>query len=326
MSDLLSVDRLSLNARAGSERRALVEHLTFGVGEGETLALVGESGSGKSITALAVTGLLPEPAVTVGGGRIEFGGVNLLELSRKERRRLAGSEIAMVFQEPMTALNPVIRIGEQIVEMILAHEKVDRRTAASRACELLEAVRMPDPVARFRAYPHQLSGGQRQRVVIAVALACRPRLLIADEPTTALDVTVQAHILTLLREIQSEYGMSMLFISHDLGVVANIADRVVVMYCGQAVESASMRDIFREPSHPYTRGLLDCIPDLARNCGELQAIRGRMPSSWEPLDACRFAPRCPLAEDLCKRTVPPPTSIGPEHAANCHFAGFGSKK
>ena len=245
MNPLLSIRELVLETPAGARgRRMLVDHLSFSVTEGESLALVGESGSGKSITALAIMGLLPEPAVTVGVGCIELGGADLLALSRRERRATTGRDVAMIFQEPMTSLNPVMRIGDQIVEMIRAHEAVGRRAARARAAELLAAVRMPEPAARLRAYPHQLSGGQRQRtmIAIAIALACRPKLLIADEPTTALDVTVQTHILSLLRELQAESGMGMLFITHDLGVVANVADRVAVIYCGQLAESAPVHD------------------------------------------------------------------------------------
>ena len=321
MNPLLCVRELVLEAHAGDRTRMLVDHLSLSVTEGESLALVGESGSGKSITALAIMGLLPEPVVTVGGGCIELGGADLLALSRHERRAITGRDVAMVFQEPMTSLNPVMRIGDQIVEMIRAHEPVGRRAARARAAELLAAVRMPEPAARLRAYPHQLSGGQRQRVMIAIALACRPRLLIADEPTTALDVTVQAHILSLLRELQAESGMAMLFITHDLGVVANVADRVAVMYCGQLAESAPVGELFRRPSHPYTRGLLGCIPEPTRHGGALATIPGQLPAPTDVLTACRFAPRCPLADEGCERTPPPAAHLAAGHLACCHHPG-----
>ena len=319
MNDLISVNDLVLNSGSGGRTRAIVDRLSISISRGESLALVGESGSGKSMSALAMMGLLPEPSVTVGGGSILFRGSDLLVMPRRDRRHITGRDIAMVFQEPMTSLNPVMRIGDQIVEMIRAHASVGRRAAMERAAELLAAVRMPEPAARLRAWPHQLSGGQRQRVMIAIALACRPKLLIADEPTTALDVTVQAQILSLLRELQREMGMAMLFITHDLGVVANVADRVAVMYCGRIVETGSVGDIFRNPSHPYTRGLLDCIPNAARRGAELVAISGQMPSPWETLAACRFAPRCPLADEYCRSVPPPETVVGEGHLAQCHY-------
>ena len=324
MSTLLSIRELVLDGRPGGRPRALVDRLSITISQSESLALVGESGSGKSITALAVMGLLPEPAVTVGGGSVEFRGADLLAMPRRERRRITGRDIAMIFQEPMTSLNPVMRVGDQIVEMIRTHERVGRHAATARAVELLAAVRMPEPAARLRAWPHQLSGGQRQRVMIAIALACRPKLLIADEPTTALDVTVQAQILSLLRELQREMNMAMLFITHDLGVVANIADRVAVMYCGRIVESGPVREIFRRPSHPYTRGLLDCIPGAARPGEDLITIPGQLPAPGETLAPCRFAPRCPRADDRCRSIPPPEALVTAGHVAHCHHPGdFG---
>ena len=308
MNALMCMHELVLEGQTGGLPRTIVDRLSISIAPGESLALVGESGSGKSLTALALMGLLPEPSVTVAGGSIRFRDTDLLAMAPRERRRITGREIAMVFQEPMTSLNPVMRAGDQIVEMIRAHEKVGRRAATARAAELLAAVRMPDPAARLRAWPHQLSGGQRQRVMIAIALACRPKLLIADEPTTALDVTVQAQILALLGELQREMNMAMLFITHDLGVVANVADRVAVMYSGRIVESGPVRDIFRRPSHPYTRGLLECIPGRARPGEELVAIPGQLPAPGEALAPCRFAPRCPRADERC-RSVPPPEAL-----------------
>ena len=321
MNSLMSMHELVLNGHAAGRPRAIVDRVSISISQGESLALVGESGSGKSLTALALMGLLPEPSVTVGGGGIQFRGADLLAMPGRERRRIAGREIAMIFQEPMTSLNPVMRVGDQIVEMIRAHEKVGRLAAMARAVDLLAAVRMPDPTTRLRAWPHQLSGGQRQRVMIAIALACRPKLLIADEPTTALDVTVQAQILALLRDLQREMNMAMLFITHDLGVVANIADRVAVMYCGRIVESGPVRDIFRRPSHPYTRGLLDCIPGAARPGEDLVTIPGQLPAPGETLAPCRFAPRCPLASERCRSIAPPVALIGTGHVAHCHHPG-----
>ena len=329
MSALVSVHELVLEGPAGSRTggrggggpRTIVDRLSLSIAPGESLALVGESGSGKSLTALALMGLLPEPSVTVGGGGIRFREADLLAMAPRERRRITGREIAMIFQEPMTSLNPVMRAGDQIVEMIRAHEKVGRRAATARAGKLLAAVRMPDPDARLRAWPHQLSGGQRQRVMIAIALACRPTLLIADEPTTALDVTVQAQILSLLRRLQREMGMAMLFITHDLGVVANVADRVAVMYCGRIVESGPVRDLFRRPSHPYTRGLLECIPGRARPGEDLVAIPGQLPAPGETLAPCRFAPRCPSADTRCRCIPPPEALVAAGHVAYCHHPG-----
>ena len=321
MSTLMSIRELVLGSESGGRPRSIVDRVSISVSEGESLALVGESGSGKSITALAIMGLLPEPSVTVRGGRVEFRGADLLAMPGRERRRITGRDIAMVFQEPMSSLNPVMRVGDQIVEMIRAHESVGRRAAMDRAAELLAAVRMPEPAARLRAWPHQLSGGQRQRVMIAIALACRPKLLIADEPTTALDVTVQAQLLALLRDLQREMNMAMLFITHDLGVVANIADRVAVMYCGRIVESGPVGDIFRRPSHPYTRSLLDCIPNAARPGEELVTIPGQLPAPGETLAPCRFAPRCPRADERCRSTPPPVAIIAAGHVAECHHPG-----
>ena len=321
MRALVSIRDLVLNVRlgdTGGRHRTLVDRLSISIAEGESLALVGESGSGKSITALALMGLLPEPSLRVGAGSIEVEGANLLAMSARERRRITGPIVSMIFQEPMSALNPVMRVGDQIVEMIRAHERISRRAAMAYAAELLGTVRMPEPEARLRAYPHQLSGGQRQRVAIAIALACHPKLLIADEPTTALDVTVQARILSLLRELQHERNMAMLFITHDLGVVASIADRVAVMYYGRIVESGPVHDIFRMPAHPYTRALLECIPDAARRREVLVTIPGHLPAHTEALSACRFAPRCPRADEECRRTPPPEAPISEGHVAHCH--------
>ncbi len=318
MNPLLAVHSLELVGSTASGTRSLVEDLSIEISEGEALALVGESGSGKSITALAIMGLLPEDEIKVGSGAIRFADTDLLTMSALQRRRITGKDIAMIFQEPMTSLNPVMRIGDQIVEMINAHEKVSKSAAIARAVELLASVRMPEPRMRLRAYPHQLSGGQRQRVMIAIALACRPKLLIADEPTTALDVTVQAQILALLRELQQELSMAMLFITHDLGVVANIADRVAIIYCGQIAETGSVKDVFRAPSHPYTRGLIACIPSADHASDELVTIPGQLPASSDRLFACRFAPRCSLADDDCHRLTPPVEEIRKGHAAHCH--------
>ena len=318
MNCLLSLHDVSISGSTPAGSRIIVDRLSLRVSEGESLALVGESGSGKSITALAVMGLLPEGEVAIRSGSIEFSGIDLRAIRGRERRRITGTDMAMIFQEPMTSLNPVMRVGDQITEMILAHESVGRRAALARARDLLASVRMPEPELRLRAYPHQLSGGQRQRVMIAIALACRPRLLIADEPTTALDVTVQAHILALLKELQQELNMAMLFITHDLGVVANIADRVSIMYCGRVSESGSVRDIFRSAAHPYTNGLLACMPSSGVGRDELTAIPGQLPTPSDPILACRFAPRCAHADADCRHVPPPMVTIADGHHADCH--------
>lgn len=324
MSLILSIQNLKLIGHAINESRTIVDSLSIQISEGESLALVGESGSGKSLTALAIMGLLPEAEVTVDSGTIELSGIDVLTMSHAERREVTGNDVAMIFQEPMTSLNPVMRIGDQIVEMIRAHEKVARGSAKARAIELLKWVRMPEPELRLRAYPHQLSGGQRQRVMIAVALACRPKLLIADEPTTALDVTVQAQILALMRDLQQELDMAMLFITHDLGVVANIANRVAIIYCGQIAETGPVGEVFRVPSHPYTRGLLACIPSAINDGEKLITIPGQLPASAASLDACRFAPRCTLSDDNCRRVPPPTVAIADGHTAFCHNIGIST--
>ncbi|MYI89132.1 MAG: ABC transporter ATP-binding protein [Gammaproteobacteria bacterium] len=321
MSSLLSIQNLKLIGHSVNGSRTIVDNLSIQICEGESLALVGESGSGKSLTALTIMGLLPEAEVTIKSGSIELSGIDVFAMSDAERREITGNDVAMIFQEPMTSLNPVMRIGDQIVETIRAHEKVSRCSANARAVELLKWVRMPEPELRLRAYPHQLSGGQRQRVMIAIALACRPKLLIADEPTTALDVTVQAQILALMRDLQQELNMAMLFITHDLGVVANIANRVAIVYCGQIAETGPVGEVFRVPSHPYTRGLLACIPSAINDGEKLITIPGQLPASTDLLNACRFAPRCTLSDDNCRRVPPPKVAIADDHTAYCHKIG-----
>ena len=294
-----------------------VDDVSFEIREGETLGLVGESGSGKSVTALSIIRLVQPPG-RISGGSMRFKGRDLLALSEADMRAVRGAEIALVFQEPMTALNPVFTIGDQIAETLRVHGRGTRREAKMRAVELLEAVRVPDASARVRDYPHQLSGGMRQRVLIAMAIACKPSLLIADEPTTALDVTIQAQILDLLREMKSAFNLSLLLITHDLGVIAETADRVAVMYAGRIVEEAPVRAIFREPRHPYTRGLLASIPGGAPR-QRLRAIEGTVPMLGALPDGCAFNPRCPDRFDPCTTTPPPEYSVGPEHQARCYL-------
>jgi oligopeptide/dipeptide ABC transporter ATP-binding protein len=308
--------RVSLHHDEGS--LDAVAGISFAVREGETLALVGESGAGKSVTSLAIMRLLDTGGHSHAAGvsgRILFhdrdlGPVDLLSLPAADMRHMRGRALAMVFQEPMTCLNPVMRVGDQIAEAVLAHEAVGSRAATARATDMLRMVGIPDPAARARAFPHELSGGMRQRVMIAMALACHPRLLIADEPTTALDVTVQAQVLDLIRRLQREFTMGVLFITHDLGVVAQVADRVAVMYAGQIVEEASVHALFAEPSHPYTRGLLASIPDAARAGNTLQAIPGSMPDLAQRPPGCSFQPRCREALPArCDRESPQATTV-----------------
>ena len=301
---LLSVKNLSTEFPVKKGIVRAVEDVSFDVDQGEILAIVGESGSGKSVTSLSIMGLLVEPG-HVAGGSLEFEGKDLATLSEKQYRELRGNDMAMIFQEPMTSLNPVYRVGNQIVEAIRTHEKVSKAEAKDRAVDLLRKVGIPSPEARINDYPHQMSGGMRQRVMIAMALACNPKLLIADEPTTALDVTIQAQILDLLRRLRDDTGMAVLLITHDLGVVSETADRVVVMYCGQVVEEAEVRTLFDHPMHPYTLGLLKSIPRLEDDDSKrLYMIKGMVPNPLEMPPGCHFSDRCDSCMDICRTKVP----------------------
>ena len=301
---LLSVKNLSTEFPVKKGIVRAVEDVSFDVDQGEILAIVGESGSGKSVTSLSIMGLLAEPG-HVAGGSLEFEGKDLATLSEKQYRELRGNDMAMIFQEPMTSLNPVYRVGNQIVEAIRTHEKVSKAEAKDRAVDLLRKVGIPSPEARINDYPHQMSGGMRQRVMIAMALACNPKLLIADEPTTALDVTIQAQILDLLRRLRDDTGMAVLLITHDLGVVSETADRVVVMYCGQVVEEAEVRTLFDHPMHPYTLGLLKSIPRLEDDDStRLYMIKGMVPNPLEMPPGCHFSDRCDSCMDICRTKVP----------------------
>ncbi|MHB1397511.1 MAG: ABC transporter ATP-binding protein [Trichloromonadaceae bacterium] len=290
--------------------------ISFNLDEGETLALVGESGCGKSMTALSLLRLVPAPGRVV-EGEILFDGEDLLRLPLEEMRRIRGNQMAMIFQEPMTALNPVFRVGEQIGEVLRLHKGLDARQAEAAAVELLQQVGIPAPGQRVREYPHQLSGGMRQRVMIAMALACDPRLLIADEPTTALDVTIQAQIMDLLNELKSERKMATLLITHDLGVVAESTDRVAIMYAGLIVEYAPVKEIFARPTHPYTQGLLACIPRLGEKKGRLTPIEGLVPSAADLPPGCSFLERCPERFAPCATKMPPLLEIAPGHFVRC---------
>jgi peptide/nickel transport system ATP-binding protein len=296
---------------------AAVDDVSFEIRAGETLGLVGESGSGKSVTALSIMRLVQPPG-RIASGRLAFNGRDLLALSPSAMREVRGAEIALIFQEPMTALNPVFTIGDQISETLRVHGRGNRREARARAIELLDAVRIPDAAARVADYPHQLSGGMRQRVLIAMAIACNPSLVIADEPTTALDVTIQAQILDLLREMKAAFNLSLLLITHDLGVVAETADRVAVMYAGRIVEEGPVRAIFRAPQHPYTRGLLASIPGGARG-QRLRAIDGSVPMLGALPPGCAFNPRCPDRFEPCTGSPPPDYAVGAEHGAKCYL-------
>jgi oligopeptide/dipeptide ABC transporter ATP-binding protein len=296
---------------------AAVDDVSFEIREGETLGLVGESGCGKSVTALALIGLIQPPG-RIAGGSILFKDRDLLKLPESEMRKVRGAEISLIFQEPMAALNPVFTIGDQIAETLVVHRRASRREAIGRAVELLDEVRIPDARTRIHDYPHQLSGGLRQRVLIAMALACRPSLVIADEPTTALDVTIQAQILDLLREMKASFNLSLLLITHDLGVVAETADRVAVMYAGRIVEQGPVRTIFRQPQHPYTRGLLASMPGGAPG-RRLRAIDGNVPTLGELPRGCAFNPRCPERFEPCTLEPPLDYPAGPDHTAKCYL-------
>jgi oligopeptide/dipeptide ABC transporter ATP-binding protein len=300
------------------EARA-VDGVSFDLADGEVLALVGESGCGKSVTSLSILGLISTPPGEImAGSSVQLSGRELLGLGEDEMCQVRGGQIAMIFQEPMTSLNPVMRVGEQISEAIRAHSNGAKAGVRKAVLELLERVGISDPDSRYSAYPHQLSGGMRQRVMIAMALSCRPAVLIADEPTTALDVTIQAQILELLRGLRDETGMAILFVTHDLGVVAEMADRVAVMYAGRIVEEAAVADLFRRPRHPYTEGLLRAVPD-PRAPGSLMSIPGAVPSPIERMSGCRFAPRCPHAWQKCHGAEPPLAADGPT-AVRCWLA------
>ncbi|HSS69808.1 MAG TPA: ABC transporter ATP-binding protein [Casimicrobiaceae bacterium] len=317
MTALLEVEGLRTSFTVEAGEFAAVDGVSFSLEAGHTLGLVGESGCGKSVTALSIMGLIPAPAGRIAAGAIRLDGADLLQLSAAAMRELRGDRLSMIFQEPMTSLNPAFTVGEQIVEGILRHRKSSHEAARARAIEMLRRVHIPSPERRFDDYPHRLSGGMRQRVMIAMALACEPKLLIADEPTTALDVTIQAQILDLMRTLREETGTAIILITHDLGVVAELADEVAVMYAGRIVERAPVATLFARPQHPYTVGLLGSIPRLDIEQERLPAIEGLVPNPLAPVAACRFHPRCPFAIDKCRRDDPPPMPMGDKHLAAC---------
>ena len=315
---LLEVEDLQVEFRTEQGQVKAVNGLTFEVAAGETLGIIGESGSGKSVAALALMRLLPEPPARVTARRVSFGGRDLLGLRDGEMRRVRGADLAMVFQDPMTSLDPVLPVGRQITEMLLAHNRCGRREARERAGALLDVVGIPEPAVYLHAYPHELSGGMRQRVLIAMALSCDPGLVIADEPTTALDVTVQAQILDLMRRLKHEIGLSVIWISHDLGTVAGLAERVLIMYAGRIMEEGPVHDLYRTPRHPYTRALLRSIPRLdGERPPALQAIEGMPPDLVRYPPGCPFHPRCPLAMDRCREARPALETAAPRHHVAC---------
>ena len=322
MGALLEVSDLKTHFTTRDGVVKAVDGVSFSLGTGKTLAIVGESGSGKSVTALSLMRLIPEPPGKIVDGTITFRDESVLDMSDEGIRALRGDRIAMIFQDPMTSLNPVFRVGHQIAEALRLHKGMDRRAADAKAVEMLELVGIPNAAHRAKDYPHQFSGGMRQRAMIAMALACDPDILIADEPTTALDVTIQAQILELMIDLQKRTGAAIIMITHDLGVVADMADDVMVMYAGKQVEYGSADDVFYRPLHPYTWGLLDSLPrhDISEK-GELCPIKGQPPSLIDIPSGCAFHPRCPYAKDVCSTDVPTLKEIEPGHSSACHFSG-----
>ena len=320
---LLHVQDLQTHFRTPDGINRAVDGVSFHVEAGETVAIVGESGCGKSVTANSILRLVPEPPGKI-AGRILFEGRDLLALPDRAMRDIRGNDISMIFQEPMTSLNPVLTIGRQLGETLRLHQGLDRKAADARSIEMLHLVGIPEPARRMRNYPHQLSGGMRQRVMIAMALACSPKLLIADEPTTALDVTIQAQILDLMRDLKTRVGAAIILITHDLGVVAEVASRVIVMYAGKKVEEAPVIELFRAPKHPHTQGLIGAVPKLGSSLGghrtRLAEIPGLVPSLKLKIEGCVFASRCPYATDLCRRVAPALDMKAPAHVAACHYA------
>ncbi len=317
MSDLLEEQGLRTHFKTEEGEFPAVDGVSFSVAAGSTLAIVGESGCGKSVTALSIMGLVPNPPGRIAGGSIRFEGRELLGLPKRELQNLRGNAMAMIFQEPMSSLNPAFTIGEQIVEGLMRHRPLSRAQAAERAIAMLTRVRIPAPEQRFHEHPHKLSGGMRQRAMIAMALSCEPRLLIADEPTTALDVTIQAQILDLMHTLQQETGTAIILITHDLGVVAEVADTVVVMYAGRVVEQGPVQALFNAPQHPYTVGLLGSIPRLDGEQTRLAAISGQVPNPMRLPAGCSFAERCPFADAHCHSAAPPLRPIDGNHASAC---------
>jgi peptide/nickel transport system ATP-binding protein/oligopeptide transport system ATP-binding protein len=314
---LLDVQGLTTAFMTGRGEITAIEEVSFSLKEGEILGIVGESGSGKSVTALTIMGLLPTPPARIAAGKVLFQGQELTKLSSRELQRIRGPGIAMIFQEPMTSLNPVFSIGDQIMETIKAHENLPAAALRKRAIDMLDKVGIPSAARRLDDYPHQMSGGQRQRVMIAIALACNPKLLIADEPTTALDVTIQAQILDLLMDLRDEFRMAIMIITHNMGVIAETADRVLVMYAGRVIEEAPVARVFDHPIHPYTRGLLECVPSITEDRARLIAIPGTLPDPARRPPGCRYSVRCRYAQPSCSDALPPLILEEADHWAAC---------
>ena len=314
---ILEVRDLCVEFQTVEGRVQAVDHLSYTLHKGEKLGIVGESGSGKSVSSLAMMQLIPNPPGRVTGGEILYKGKDLVKLSEKEMQKLRGNEISMIFQEPMTSLNPIIQCGKQIAESLRLHRGMNKKEAAEEAVRMMKAVGIANPEVRAHEYPHQMSGGMRQRVMIAMALACQPQILIADEPTTALDVTIQAQILDLIRDLNREMTAAVLFITHDLGVVSELCDTVIVMYTGHIVEQAPVRELFRDPKHPYTVGLLNAIPAITKERKPLKTIEGVVPNPTERIEGCSFWPRCPHASERCRKEAPPVTRPGEERLVRC---------
>ncbi|CAM5551770.1 ABC transporter ATP-binding protein [Streptomyces xanthochromogenes] len=316
---LLEVRDLQVEFKTRDGVAKAVNGVNYSVEAGETLAVLGESGSGKSVTAQAVMGILDMPPGRIAGGEILFQGRDLLKLKEDERRKIRGSEMAMIFQDALSSLNPVLSVGEQLSEMFTVHRGMSRKDGKAKAVELMDRVRIPAAKERVGQYPHQFSGGMRQRIMIAMAMALEPSLIIADEPTTALDVTVQAQVMDLLAELQRELNMGLILITHDLGVVADVADKIAVMYAGRIVEQAPVHEIYKAPAHPYTKGLLESIPRLDQKGQELYAIKGLPPNLMHIPPGCAFNPRCPMAQDICRTEVPPLFDVAPDRQSACFF-------
>jgi oligopeptide/dipeptide ABC transporter ATP-binding protein len=314
---LLDVQGLTTAFMTGRGEITAIEEVSFSLKEGEILGIVGESGSGKSVTALTIMGLLPTPPARIAAGKVLFQGKELTKLSSREMQRIRGPGIAMIFQEPMTSLNPVFSIGDQIMETIKAHESLPAAALRKRAIDMLDKVGIPSAARRLDDYPHQMSGGQRQRVMIAIALACNPKLLIADEPTTALDVTIQAQILDLLMDLRDEFRMAIMIITHNMGVIAETADRVLVMYAGRVIEEAPVARVFDHPIHPYTRGLLECVPSITEDRARLIAIPGTLPDPARRPPGCRYSVRCRYAQPSCSDALPPLILEEADHWSAC---------
>ncbi|MBY0030528.1 ABC transporter ATP-binding protein [Priestia aryabhattai] len=317
MEKMIQIKNLHVQFSTYGGQVQAVRGVSFDLHKGETLAIVGESGCGKSVTSQSIMRLIPAPPGKITSGSILFKGQDLTKLSEKKMRDIRGADISMIFQDPMTALNPTLRVGEQIAENIMQHENISKEKAKEKAFEMLELVGIPNPKERLKQYPHEFSGGMRQRIVIAMALVCNPEVLIADEPTTALDVTIQAQILELFKDIQQKTDVSIVLITHDLGVVAQVADRIAVMYAGKIVEIGTRRDIFYTPQHPYTKGLLRSVPRLDLYESELVPIAGSPPDLFAPPSGCSFAPRCPYVMEVCDRMYPVSTKLKESHQVHC---------